>query len=143
MTLEMWWSIKTGHQNLAALYHIQLYNPFGIYLFKINNPSWEMTGFVCDNLKLQIYSLLPQNLSMTTYFTTKQIIKYYLMVINIRYCNKYQNFFWIFLFQNFHLLIYTYFIITTCENFSFKYSLITGILEVYEYKQLIGRSNYL
>lgn len=53
----MWKSIETGHQNLAALYHIQLCNPSNIYYFKVNNASLEVTGFVWNNIQLQIYSL--------------------------------------------------------------------------------------
>ena len=43
--------------------------------------------FVCYNFRLHIYSLLPENLSMATYFTMKLIIKYLMLVKIIKYCN--------------------------------------------------------
>ena len=43
-------------------------------------------GFVCNNLRLHIYSLSCQNVFMATHFAMKQIIKYVMLVIMVKYC---------------------------------------------------------
>ena len=44
-------------------------------------------GFVCNNFKLHIYLLLSQNFSVTKYVTMKQIVKYVMLVIIVKYFN--------------------------------------------------------
>ena len=44
-------------------------------------------GFVCNNFKLHIYLLLSQNFFVTKYVTMKQIVKYVMLVIIVKYCN--------------------------------------------------------